>query len=158
MKIFEAARSIKREKLSSKDSDGLPAHKFWNPLSFGWSSMWAFRRVNTSYEVKHVPPYSSSDPSYVPPKWTFIGQRLLVTAACYLVLDLLALRKPAVNNTGIFGPAQVPMISRIGRSHPHGNQKEGFYDNGFCDYFLLYCSRVAVISCHCCGGLGPVES
>jgi hypothetical protein len=87
---------------------------FWARLCFGWNSMWAFRRVNTPYGVKNVPPFSSSDLSFVTRKWAVVCQRLANSAACYLTLDLLALRNPPTNTTGVFDPAYIPIISRIG--------------------------------------------
>jgi hypothetical protein len=34
---------------------------------YGWYTLWSFRQVNTPYEVKNAPKFSSSDPHYVPP-------------------------------------------------------------------------------------------
>jgi hypothetical protein len=133
---------------------------FWNRLWFRWNSMWAFRRVNSPYEVKNVPPFSSSDPSFVPSKWTFVAQRLAITATCYLVLDLLAPRTPPTNAAGMFDPSFIPMISRIGDITFSELKRKALMISGFAVTF--YCiiqtaqsfgAAVAVAS-----GLSKVES
>ena len=42
--------------------------KFWERLRFGWSSMWAYRHLNSKYEIKNVLPFSVEDPAYNPPR------------------------------------------------------------------------------------------
>jgi hypothetical protein len=88
------------------------ASSFFSRLTYGWNTLWSFRHVNTPYEVKHVPHFSSSDPSYVPSKWRFIAQQAAAGIACYLVLDLLAQRAPPVNAAQLFDPALIPVFAR----------------------------------------------
>jgi len=102
-----------------KSSEQVPAQgkpeqdeSLWAHLAFGWNAMWAFRRVNSPYEVKNVPTFSKTDCSFAQSRRTFVIWQLAITATCYIVLDLLALKtRPA--DTSPFDPTFIPMISRI---------------------------------------------
>ena len=87
---------------------------FWERLRFGWSSMWAFRHLNSKYEIKNVPPFSIKDPAYTPPRWPFVFRRTLIAAVCYLIVDLLGARPPPKNNAALFDDALVPVFRRLG--------------------------------------------
>ncbi|KAI4211716.1 MAG: hypothetical protein LQ351_005490 [Letrouitia transgressa] len=101
----------------NKLASGEKSDKFstvWKRFSFGWSSMWAFRHLNTRHETKNVPPFSTDDPEYIPPRWHFILKRTLMAAACYAVLDLAGARPPPKNKGSLFNPAIVPVFRRLG--------------------------------------------
>lgn len=76
--------------------------------------MWSFRRVNSPYEVKNVPPFSKANHFYMPTRKVFLAQWIAISAACYLTLDLLALRPPPQDPAKIFDPAVIPIFSRLG--------------------------------------------
>lgn len=82
-------------------------------LGFGWHAMWSFRHVNSSSEVRNVPPFSKLDPAYVPPKRGFVLQQFSAALVCFLLLDLLAARKPPSNAAQVFNPRLVPVFSRL---------------------------------------------
>lgn len=121
--------------------------------------MWAFRRVNSPYEVKNVPLFSESDPSFVPPKWVFVAQRLAVAVICYLVLDVLALRKPPTNTTA-FDPAFIPMISRISDVTFVEIKRKALMITGFAAtfYCLIQGAQSASAAAAVALGLSKVES
>lgn len=87
---------------------------FWERLRFGWSSMWAYRHLNSKYEIKNVPLFSIEDPAYIPPRWSFVFRRTLVAAVCYLLADLLGAHPPPKNNAALFDDALVPVFRRLG--------------------------------------------
>jgi hypothetical protein len=82
-------------------------------FQYGWHTLWSFRQVNTPYEVKNVPRFSSLDPHYVPPRWRFVLQQAVVAVTCYLLLDLLGQRAPPSNPAQLFDPALIPIFSRL---------------------------------------------
>jgi hypothetical protein len=86
---------------------------FFARLEYGWYTLWSFRQVNTPHEVKNVPKFSSSDPSYVPSRWKFVLQQAISAAVCYLGLDLLGQRPQPSNPSELFSPALVPVLSRL---------------------------------------------
>jgi hypothetical protein len=86
---------------------------FLTRLQYGWNTLWSFRQVNTPYEVKNVPKFSSSDPHYIPPRWTFVLQQAASAVVCYLALDLLGQRPPPSNPAQLFDPALIPLLSRL---------------------------------------------
>lgn len=87
---------------------------FWKRLRFGWSSMWAYRHLNSKYEIKNVPPFSIEDPTYIPPRWPFVFRRTFIAAVDYLLVDLLGARPPPKNNAALFDDALVPVFRRLG--------------------------------------------
>jgi len=87
---------------------------FWERLRFGWSSMWSFRHLNSEYESKNVPAFSTEHPAYAPPRWLSVFRRTFIAAVCYSKLDLLGARPPPKNNAGLFDVALVSAFRRFG--------------------------------------------
>ncbi|KAH8691696.1 hypothetical protein GQ44DRAFT_780300 [Phaeosphaeriaceae sp. PMI808] len=133
---------------------------FWSRLRFGWNSMWAFRHVNSPYEVKNVPPFSNSDSSSVPAKWSFVGQRVAIMGTCYLLLDLLSLRKPPTGTTNIFDPAFVPMLTRISKVTLPEVKRKALMMVGFAAtfYSLIQGTQSACAAVAIASGLSKVEN
>ncbi len=150
---------IPKPTTQSKAQEPNKKDKFWNRLAFGWNSMWAFRRVNSPNEVKNVPPFSTSDPSYVPPKWLFVAQRLAITAVTYLVLDLMTLRKPPTDLRA-FDPTLIPMLSRITDVTSAEIKRKALMLGGFAVtfYCLIQCAQSAAAAVAVASGLSKVES
>ena len=121
--------------------------------------MWAFRHVNSPYEIKNVPPFTRSNPSYVPSKWTFVAQRLAIATTSYLILDLLALRKPPTN-TNASDRAFIPMISRIGDVTLSGIERKALMITEFATtfYCLIQCVQSVGVAVAAASGLSKVES
>ncbi|KAL9614720.1 MAG: hypothetical protein Q9167_000789 [Letrouitia subvulpina] len=108
------AKGQSRKNRSASDARPNDSSTIWKRFSFGWSSMWAFRHLNTKHETKNVPPFSTDDPEYIPPRWRFVLKRTLMAAACYAVLDLAGARPPPKNKGTLFNPAIVPVFRRLG--------------------------------------------
>lgn len=110
---------------------------FSKRLRFGWSSMWAYRHLNSKYEIKHVPPFSIEDPAYSPPRWLFVFRRTLIAAVCYLLIDLLGARPPPKNNAALFDNALVPVFRRLGSITSSQLKLRALSTAGF--WLTLYC-------------------
>lgn len=104
--------SHENRSVSGERPDDFPT--IWKRFSFGWSSMWAFRHLNTKNETKNVLTFSTDDPEYIPTRWHFILKRTLMAVACYVVLDLAGARPPPKNKGSLFNPAIVPVFRRLG--------------------------------------------
>ncbi len=85
-------------------------------LYFGYFVAFSSRHVATPYEAKCTPPFSASDPTYVPSRARFLCKRATIGLLSYLMLDLAALgtrSQHAVN--AVFRPPQhIPILARIG--------------------------------------------
>lgn len=86
---------------------------FWNRLKFGCSSLMSFRDVNTPYEAKGIPSFSSSDPSYVPSRAKFLMHTAIRLCVFYLVLDFIEAQPSPPNNEEMFAASKVPVFSRL---------------------------------------------
>ena len=76
--------------------------------------MFAFRHLDSKYETKNVPPFSTEDPGYIPPRWPFVLRRVFIAAVCYLIIDLSSVRPPPKNSATLFDVALVPVFRRLG--------------------------------------------
>jgi hypothetical protein len=95
--------------LSAESSN--PTSSFLSRLIHGCYTLWSFRHSNPPYEVKDVPHFSSSGPSYVPSKWQWVVQQAVAGAACYLLLDPLPQHAPPVNAAQLFDPALIRVFA-----------------------------------------------
>lgn len=102
---------VSREEV--KKSHSSPNVGFWSRLGWGWSTMLSFRHTNTPYEIRNVPPFRTSDLTYIPSRWTFTVRQAIVAAVCYLTLDLLDFRPPPPNVNEIFSRSRIPLFRRF---------------------------------------------
>ncbi|KAE9371773.1 hypothetical protein N431DRAFT_342080 [Stipitochalara longipes BDJ] len=91
---------------SSKQDD-----TFLNRLKFGWNSTFSVREVNTSYEQANIPPFSTSSPTYIPSRTTFLFQTFIRFAITYSLLDLVECMPPPPSSTP-FAPSLYPIFLR----------------------------------------------
>lgn len=84
---------------------------FLQRLQYGWNTLWSFRQVNTPFEVKNVPRFSSSDPPYVPSWGKFVLQQALSTVTCYSTCSASD-RHPQTSHSSI------PAVSLCSRASP----------------------------------------
>ncbi|EEA20522.1 hypothetical protein TMatcc_000506 [Talaromyces marneffei ATCC 18224] len=80
---------------------------------WGFSQSIAWRHVNTPYQSKNCPPYSYSDPAYIPSRPWFVARSLVLGTICYLVIDVLNSQPPPENAAEVFGPSQVHFFTRL---------------------------------------------
>lgn len=90
-----------------------PAQILWMRLQFGISAASSFRWSGTKRQVKNVPPFSATDPSYVPSRATFLRQTATKVLACYLVVDLLGLGNDEGMNLANFDSSKIPFLTRL---------------------------------------------
>ena len=91
-----------RQGKSSKSTSGYTIDLLANP-----------RGVGKAWQVKGVPPFSSTDPKYVPSRTKFLAQRLVSMICCILIVDLCAQAMPANKNLGTLDT--IPVLSRKDR-------------------------------------------
>lgn len=86
---------------------------FRTRFAFGMSAAASFRWAGTKREVKNVPPFSESDPSYVPSRGTFLRHTAARILACYLVIDLMGLGNDEETNTVYFDSTKILFFTRF---------------------------------------------
>ena len=91
------------------------AYQAFRPrFAFGVWAASSFRWVGTKREVKNVPHFSASDPSYVPSRGTFLRHAAARILACYLVVDLMGLGHDDEANMVNFDSSKIPFFARFG--------------------------------------------
>ena len=80
----------RREEGNTDSHVKLRRDTMWNRLQFGISACFNSRMIDTPFEVKGVPPFSTEDSSHIPTRSKFIYQRGITVTLCYFILDLLA--------------------------------------------------------------------
>ena len=69
---------------------------------------------NTPWEVKNVPHFSSSDPSFVPSRSIFLRHNAILTLICYFVIDVLSLGFQPESNAVLSAAQNVLFFTRLG--------------------------------------------
>ena len=64
--------------------------RFW----FALDTVFSVRGVSKPWQVKNVPRFSSTDPSYVPSRRAFLLRKLALILLCFMIYDLLAAQPP----------------------------------------------------------------
>ncbi|MCJ1309787.1 DNA repair protein rad50 [Agyrium rufum] len=86
----------------------------WNRIRFGTYAATTCRLIGTPCQVKNVPSFKASDPSYVPSKRNFLLWRSFVLVISYLIMDGLQLVDNS-DNYRLFAPEKVSVFRR---DHP----------------------------------------
>ncbi|KAL8822573.1 MAG: hypothetical protein Q9191_006693, partial [Dirinaria sp. TL-2023a] len=87
--------------------------KIWKRLRFGFYIAFSDRYIASSYQTSNTPPYSSSQPTYIPSRFRFLLRKCTIVTTCYLIMDLLALRRETSRYPIIFASSQIPFFSRL---------------------------------------------
>lgn len=82
-------------------------------LRFGIDTTISSRHVNTPWEVKNVPPFSSSDLHYLPSRGSFLRYNAVVVLFCYLVVDAFSLGVQPESNAVLFASENIPFFTRL---------------------------------------------
>ena len=85
----------------------------WERLRFGTWTAFSTRYAGSPYQARNVPPYSTSDPSYVPTRRAFLVKKALTFVLCYLVTDILTQGGQPDQNPIIYAPRYVSFFSRL---------------------------------------------
>ena len=79
-------------KIQTSDIGGMATRAgrdYQNRIAFGWDAMTNARGIGKPHAVRNLPPFSFSNPSYVPSRSQFLARTAAVTFASYLTLDVL---------------------------------------------------------------------
>ncbi len=72
------------------------------------------RLIDTKHQVENVPPYKTSNQTYIPSRTSFLLRNALTICVCYLPLDLAtSTTKPAENHIS-YNLDKIPFFSRLG--------------------------------------------
>jgi hypothetical protein len=99
----------------SKTEQCLSLNSVWGRLKFGLDAASSSRNLNTSYEVKNCPNFSSKDKSYVPSRTSYILRGVITILVCYALLDLAELAEQLQPDeaAALISPRLAPLLSRL---------------------------------------------
>ncbi|KAH8886652.1 hypothetical protein GQ53DRAFT_727651 [Thozetella sp. PMI_491] len=89
----------------------------WARFRFGLNTATSRRHLNTPYEIKNSPHFSSKYEDYTPSRGAFLLRAAFVIALSYLLVDFCSLG-PDVRteeSEALFAPDRVPLFSRLGQ-------------------------------------------
>jgi len=104
-------------KLQTSDTGGMATKAgrgYLDRIGFGWDAMINARGVGKPYAVRNLPPFSSSNPSYVPSRAEFLTRTAAIAVASYLTLDVLDSLSDPVVAWKFFSNANIPLVHRLG--------------------------------------------
>jgi hypothetical protein len=70
------------------------------------------RGIDTFWEVKNVPPFSITDPKFVPTRGNFLAKHLIIVVITYHAHNW-AIKQMCTLNRGLLDAAYVPLLSRL---------------------------------------------
>ena len=82
-------------------------------LKFGVWAASSNRYIASPYQSRNVPPYSYSDPSFVPTRSNFLLKKAVILAACYFAIDILAQGDQPDKNPILYGVNRVYFFRRL---------------------------------------------
>ncbi|MCJ1329385.1 hypothetical protein MMC10_006064 [Thelotrema lepadinum] len=82
-------------------------------LAFGLQTTISQRHVNTAFEVRNVPCFSSTNAQAIPLPQHFITDSLKQAILCYFFIDLSTLNGPPEDALDLFASDKVPLFSRL---------------------------------------------
>ena len=97
------------EKAQSRDHDDT----FWQRLRFGFYATFSHRCCGTPFEIKHVPPFSSTSPDWVPSRAEFLRSTLIKLIAIYLARDVAAAVIDPSFNPVHYASNKIPFFARL---------------------------------------------
>lgn len=128
-------------------------------VRFGLYAAVSTRNVGTPFEVSGVPRFSNQDPSYVPTKNVFLGQKAASLIVSYLVLDILTFASQPEQNEVLYNSTRIPWANPSNISFEkfivRSTTVLGFWISLYC-IIQAYMGSVAFLSVAI--GLSRVES
>ena len=82
-------------------------------LRFGFDVTLNPRQLNTPYQVRNVPAWSSSDPKHVPSRGEFLWRTVINVSLSYLIVDLCSLGAQPERNPILFSSDKIGFFSRL---------------------------------------------
>ena len=116
-----SAQTVRKEKADKhRDSISFPSRRsepegtIWDRLKFGCWVAVSSRYIASPFQARNVPPYSYSDPSFVPTRSSFILNKAAVLVTCYCIMDLLAQGDQPDKNPIVYAENHVRFFTRLG--------------------------------------------
>ncbi|KAG6988572.1 hypothetical protein G7Y79_00071g097430 [Physcia stellaris] len=115
-KIQGSLQTREKTQASTKTLDSDGEGSLWRRFRFGLYVAFSDRYIGSPYQVAHTPPYSTSNPSYIPSRISFVLRKICIIITCYLLVDIFSqLSNPSLNSK-IYSDTQIPFASRLWHS------------------------------------------
>lgn len=85
---------------------------FGSRYSFGSEVSGVVGDIGTSFEIKYIPPFSSSNPRYVPSPAAFTASKFMIRIACRYIVEHTMDWRVAFDKS-LFLPSKVPFFARL---------------------------------------------
>ena len=115
-----SAQNVTKQKADKhRDSISFPSRQsklegtILNRLKFGCWVAVSTRYIASPYQARNVPPYSYSDPSFVPTRSNFLLKKAAVLVLCYCTMDLLAHGDQPDRNPIVYAENHVSFFTRL---------------------------------------------
>lgn len=117
-KLVNGKKQITKGTTDTKDdTSGDPPSPFsaiYQRFQYGYFINSASRLIGTNYQVKNVPEYLTSNPSYIPSRALFLRRKAFIFCVCYLLLDLATASAKAEENHIHYSLDRISFFHRIG--------------------------------------------
>ena len=112
-KIQGSLQTREKTQASTKTLDSDGEGSLWRRFRFGLYVAFSDRYIGSPYQVAHTPPYSTSKPSYIPSRISFVLRKICIIITCYLLVDIFSqLSNPSLNSK-IYSDTRIPFASRL---------------------------------------------
>ena len=85
----------------------------WQRLKFGYWVALSTRYIGSPYQARNIPPYSYSNPSYIPSRSAFLIERASIFIICYLAIDIMSHLNQPLTNPTTYAESHVPFFTRL---------------------------------------------
>lgn len=89
---------------------------FGSRYAFGQEVTGTIRGLGTPFEIKNIPPFSMSNPQYVPSPKAFVARKLFIMIVCYYLHEYVLVELQFSLNHDFLHPSHVPFFSRLSRT------------------------------------------
>ena len=108
-----AKAQVRSDPVETKEPKGKRQGTTLERLRFGFSACIDSRMTGGPFEVKGVPPFSSSNLTYVPTRGIFLRQTSMNVFLSYILLDILSASANPATNATVYSLRLVPFFSRL---------------------------------------------
>ena len=85
----------------------------WERLKFGYWVALSTRYIGSPYQARNIPPYSYSNPFYIPSRSAFLLKRASIFIICYLTIDIMSQLNQPLTNPTTYAESRVPFFTRL---------------------------------------------
>lgn len=137
---IKSARNDAHDSHTVADDEHTSSSRF----SFGQEVSGTVRGLGTSWEVKDLPHFSSSDPQWIPSPIVFIVWKLAVIVSCFFLNEYVMDARLVVDHD-LMLPSRVPFLTRIGKiTH---DEVAARLIVGVCTWSSGYCLMQVLFGC-----------